>query len=212
MDEFNFAYLPYIPSRKILKYYILEKSLNSGIKWTNEHEQINYFPMFCHIWDNLVPNGFVKIDSKITFDLIRKRFPNTKLVEPANLRKIIDNDSIDKVSLIGSFTNETKQTVTRSDYQLLLAGGYFTRYSDNLFTKKFPVFYKHFVNSQDIDNLIFYSPVYSTAEYSTIYSTRSMFRLFQYKNFNTIETVHRKSYNDNCAFINRFDFDCCKLI
>ena len=85
MVELNLAYLPDIPIRKILKYYILEKSLNSGIKWTNEHEQINYFPMFCHIWDNLVPNGFVKIDSKITFDLIRKRFPNTKLVEPVNL-------------------------------------------------------------------------------------------------------------------------------
>jgi hypothetical protein len=90
MDEL-IACLPDIPFRKILKYYIYEKSKNSGITWTNEHDQINDFPMFCHIYDNLMPHGFVKIDSKITFGLIRKRFPNINLVDPVNLRKIVDD-------------------------------------------------------------------------------------------------------------------------
>jgi hypothetical protein len=94
----------------------------------------------------------------------------------------------------------------KSSYQVLLAGGYFTDYSDNnLFTKYYPSLYEYFVKGSDID--LFYSLKTGYTSHESICGFPGYS-----KDINILKTVDRKGYDDNCRYINQFDYDCCQFL
>ena len=140
MNQFNIVTslcsLPDVVIRRILNYYLLNKSRQLDIVWKTEHDRINDFPMFCHIWEYLMPYGFVKVDN-FTYGLIKKRYPHIKLAEPITLNKVVLDcwHHLYKIVDFQIMIDECPKS-----REVLLVGGYFTYYGDNLFTKSFADF------------------------------------------------------------------------
>ena len=142
--------LPEIVQFKILDYYLTLQGEQKNIRWSSSSSRIRDFNLYSELFDKLTNNGYVKLEAS-GIKLIEKKFPNIKLnpqIENDYLKKMVINcwNKLYKIAELNIWPG-----MWPGKRNLLLAGGYFTQYGLNAFTREFKHYHSYFSLNQDYD-------------------------------------------------------------
>jgi hypothetical protein len=192
--------LPEVVQYKILNYYLIIHSKQKNIRWPDSSSRIRDFNLYCQLYDKLNNNGYVKLEVS-SLKLIEKKFPNIKLnpkIEKDHLKKMLIDcwNKLYKIAELNIWPG-----VLPAKRNLLLAGGYFSQYVMNAFSREFSHYHSYFSFNQDYD--IFFNGLLSKSN-----SYKKYYLLIKgYQNrFNIIIG----SNNRSTEVVDKFDMDCCK--
>ena len=194
----NFNELPQKAQTKILDYFLYEKAKLHDIYWIDSESRLEDLNLFCNIMDKITEMGYIKIDANVQ-RLIVDNFPKSvlnQMVEKQYLKSFIEKCWKQEQSLYSHIS--PGNPLGRNAY---LAGGYFTDYRENMFTKEFPVFYEYFKSNKDID-LFYNNDRLPASQCNKHYMKVDGFD----KNVNVIVGKNKQG----TEVIDEFDFDCCK--
>jgi hypothetical protein len=201
--------LPDLVKRKIFLFYAQKFCNLSRENWPKQiYKDYDYI---CYFFDKIDSKGYIKFH-KSYLGLLLLKFPNMSFNfdELEFLQQYVTKCS-DLVEMFRSYFSTSHQnlgpaiTYIPRMSNILVAGGYFTRYTENVFTKQFPQFFEYFKKVKDID-IFYYDPSALEEEYDNSIYLKLCQCVDCQRTFNLVGTRNK----DTVKTIEAFDWDCCK--
>ncbi len=201
--------LPDLPMREIFLLYAHDY-FKANLKINLPRELIcRDFEYIGYFFDKIDNNGFIKFQ-KSYLNLLILKFPSMSFdfAEPAAMRESIYL-CWDLFEKLGNHLNsllDRRQNGIPKWRDILIAGGYFSKYTDNVFSTEFRDYFEYFKIVKDID-IFYFNPRSDYFDSTDEYENNLYFKLPENANrFNIIGTKNKNTIE----IIEAFDWDSCK--